>query len=123
MLGVPVRNPPHAALSVAELFTEWAVLRLRVAAAVRVVERYVQKEGPSFSSVPLLLLSMLLKELPHQQFDPCDVAAHLQHRAVLLGVGEVERVHGARTHMLLPDDAWRANSLRNQSNIKQLKKL
>lgn len=79
-----------------------------MAAAVRVVKRHVQEERPSLSSACLLLLVLLfvlLQKLPDQQLDAGDVASHLQHRAVLLRVGEVEGVHGARPHVLLPDDA------------------
>lgn len=104
MLRLPVGNSPHAAVSVPELLAEGAVLRLGVTTAVRVVKRYVQEEGPSLPSAPLLL-SVLLQKLPDQQLDPSDVASHLQDRAVLLRVGEVEGEHGARTHVLLPDDA------------------
>lgn len=45
-LGRPVRDPPHATLSVAELLTEDPVLGLGVPAAVRVVESDVEEEGP-----------------------------------------------------------------------------
>lgn len=75
-----------------------------MATAVRVVKRYVQEEGSSLSAASLLLL-VFLQKLPDQQFDPGDVASHLQDRAVLLRVGEVEGVHGARPYVLLPDDA------------------
>lgn len=45
-LGHPVRDPPHATLSVAELLAEGAILGLGVPAAVRVVEGHVEEEGP-----------------------------------------------------------------------------
>lgn len=45
------------------------------------------------------------QELPDQQPDPGDVAAHLEHRVRLLRVREVEGEHGLRPHVLLPDDA------------------
>jgi hypothetical protein len=51
-----------------------------------------------------VLLCRVVQKLSGQQFDVCDVSAHLQDRVVLFGLFVVERVGVRGPHVLLPDD-------------------
>lgn len=62
--------------------------------------------GPESSVGPPVPVVLRLQELPGQQPDSRDVAAHLEHRVILLRVRKLEREHCLRPHVLLPDDAW-----------------
>lgn len=112
ILWFPVRYSTHPRFTVPKLLTECPILRLRVSTSVGVVESNIKKKRPllvlfyfvPFAFVLHFLLFMALKKLADQEFDAGDVPPHLEHRAVLLCVSKIKRVHRSWTDMLLPDN-------------------
>lgn len=95
VLGLPVWNTSHPTVPIPKLFAEGPVLWLGVTTAVWVMECHVEEKWT-------LLFFVAPQKFPDQKFDSCDVPSHLEHRIVLLSVGEVKRVHQSRTNMFLP---------------------
>lgn len=105
ILGLPIRNPPHPALSIPELLAERSVLRLGVTAAMGIMKSHVKEERRLLVCLPSPL-PLALEELPNEKFDLGDISTHLQHGIGLLRVGEVEWVYGSRPDVFLPDDTF-----------------
>lgn len=79
-----------------------------VGAVLRVAKMECKQQSGTTSKIRtqlLVLLIGLLQELPDEQLDVGDVAAHLIDVVVLFCLFEVEPVHAARAHVLLAYDA------------------